>query len=171
MAAPAPFLAGQRLTAGQLNDAVEKTLDDASIAVAGGLGTTSGATELNIAKLALGPVSVNTANLYSLQARIICSQSAATDEFLMRIRRDTALTGALVAEFNMYAPGTTNGFLFTSWSDFVPAVNNTAVSYYFSFLRFAGAGTLSVWGQLNTQNRSGTKITRVGYASQFRVVT
>lgn len=168
---PEPFLAGQRLTAGQLNDAVEKMLDSVTVGVAGGLGNTSGTTELNISQLALGPVAVDTANQYKLNLRMIGSQSVGTDEYFARVRRDTALTGALVAEWAMYAPGTTAGFLFTSWSDFVPAVTNPAVSYFFSVVRGSGSGSLTVWGQLNTQNRSGISISRAGYAPQFRIVT
>lgn len=169
--APQPFLAGQRLAAGALNDAVEKMLDSATVGIAGSLAVTSGTTELNISQLALGPVAVNTANLYKLAVRMIGQQSVALDEFLVRIRRDTALTGALVAEWNVYAPVTTQGFLFTSWSDFVPAVTNPAVQYFFSVVRTSGSGTLTVYGQLSVQNRSGISISRAGYAPQFRIVT
>lgn len=169
--APQPFLAGQRLTAGQLNDAVEKTLDSVDLGVAGTIATTSGTTELNIPQFALGPVSVNTANLYQLAVRLICSQTVASDEFFCRIRRDTPVTGTLVAEWVMYAPAVTTGFLFTSFADFVPAGTNPAINYYLSVARFAGSGVLNVWGQLNNRNRSGDSITRIGYAAQYRVVT
>lgn len=169
--APQPFLAGQRITAGQLNDAVEKTLESVEVGIAGIVATTSGTTELDVSQLAMGPVSVTTANLYRNSIRLIGSQSVATDEFFCRIRRDTPVTGALVTEWVMYAPGTTNGFLFSSWSDFIPAVSNTAVNYYLSVARFAGSGVLNVWGQLNNQNRSGISVVRSGYGAQYRLVT
>ena len=169
--APQPFLAGQRLTAGQLNDAVEKTLDSVDVAIAGVLATTSGTTELNVSQFALGPVAVDTANLYKLAVRIIGSQTVATDEFFCRIRRDTPVTGTLIAEWVMYAPGTTAGFLFTSFADFVPSADNPAINYYLSVARAVGTGVLNVWGQLNNRNRSGDSITRIGYAPQYRVVT
>lgn len=132
-----PFLAGQRLTAGQLNDATQKTLTSVEVGVAGALATGIGATEVNIPKLALGPVALVAGGLYHFDARVTLQQTVATDGFMMRLRRDTALTGTVVAEWLIYAVAATSGNVFFAWDDFISTIAEPTVNYFVSFKRDA----------------------------------
>lgn len=169
MSLPGPFLAGQRLTAGQLNDATQKTLKSIEVSQAGIIATTSGTTELDVPKLGLGPVPLVNGGLYQFESRFTLQNSNGTDEYTVRVRRDTALTGAIVTTWVVYAPGTTAGYLFVDWADVISAADEN-VQYFTSFQRASGSGTLSVYGQLSSTNRSGIKMSRAGYSSEFQVV-
>lgn len=171
MATTAPFLAGQRLTAGQLNDATQKTLDEAEVSIAGALQTTSGTTELDITKLVLGPVDLVAGGLYSLQPQLILSNSVATDEFLFRVRKNTAVTGTLISEMYIWSPNTTLGYSFVTYDDFPSVADDPAVTLYCSLVRIIGTGTCTIYGQFNTLSRTSMKIVRIGYSSALRVVT
>lgn len=173
MSLPGPFLAGQRLTAGQLNDATQKTLDSVSVSVAGGIGTTSGTTELNIPRLALGPVPLVAGGLYRFQIRAILSVTNNLDAFSMIIRRDTALTGTVISEVLLGAKDPTAGYGFTvaPWVDMPAVLTEPSVSFFFSLKRnlSTGGGTMTIFGQTAVAARSGTAIVRVGYSSEYRV--
>lgn len=171
MALPGPFLAGQRLTAGQLNDATQKTLDEAEISAAGAIQIGINTVETNIPKLALGPVDLVAGGLYSIQPKLILNNSVATDEFILRVRRDTPVTGTLVAEMTIWRPNTTAGYLFSTYDDFTSAVDDPGVMLYSSLVRNAGTGNIAIYGQFSTLSRTSIKIVRVGYSSEFRVVT
>lgn len=170
MSLPGPFLAGQRLTAGQLNDATQKTLKSIDIIAAGALYTTSGTTELDLPKFALSAIPQVNGGLYRFDLRIITSQNTlATDQFSLFIRRDTALTGTIIDEIPIYPPPTVNGVLLVVWADF-PAVADESVNYFLSAKRRSGTGTFTVYGQLLTSSHSAIKISRVGYSSEFALV-
>lgn len=171
MALPGPFLAGQKLTAGQLNDATQKTLKSVEIGTAGIIATTSGTTELNIAQLAIGPVDLVAGGLYSWTPKLVLQNSVGSDEFNLIIRRDTPLTGALVSDWVIYRPGHTGGYWFSVPDDFTSAVDDPGVNFYVSLQRLNGTGTLSLYGQLSSTNRSGLKLVRTGYSSELQVVT
>lgn len=169
MALPGPFLAGQRLTAGQLNDATQKTLRSIEVSAAGSIGVTSGTTELNLAKLALGPVPQVNGGLYHFDLSLTCQNSVASDEYHFFLRRDTALTGTLITTFILFATSVTSGRAFVGWDD-VTAAADENVQYYLSVKRVVGSGTLTVYGQLSSTNRSSLKISRAGYSSEFALV-
>lgn len=171
MALPGPFLAGQRLTAGQLNDATQKTLDSVEVGTSGIINSGITTTETNIPKLAMGPIALVAGGLYQVKLRLILQQSVASDEFLCIVRRDTALTGTVVTEFFIGAPVTTAGFMMVEWDDFTSASDESGVPFYVSLKRSAGSGNIQIYGQLNGDNRTGAKLSRVGYSSEFRVVT
>lgn len=168
---PQPFLAGQRLTAGQLNDAVEKTLDSAEVGVAGSIAVTSGTTELNIPQMAIGPVALVAGGLYRWDIRLTLQASVTTDTFRFRIRRDTALTGTVVTDWSLPAANTLGVTAFSSWDNFISSVADPTVSYFVSLTRTSGSGTLTLFGQTSTTERTGIKLARDGYSAQFRVVT
>lgn len=165
-----PFLAGQRLTAGQLNDATEKTLKSIEMGQAGTLAVTAGTTELNVPKLALGPAALVNGGLYHWDVRMTLQMSVGTDEFDMIIRRNTALTGPVVSDWVIYRSNNTAGFLFVTWDDFPSAALDPAVNYFTSFQRLSGTGTLTVFGQLSGTNRSGEALRRTGYSSEYALV-
>lgn len=166
-----PFLAGQRLTAGQLNDATEKTLSSIEVGTAGSIGTTSGTTELNIAKLQLGPVALVAGGLYRWDARLTLQASVTTDTFEMRIRRDTAVTGTLITSMQIQAPNNLGVTTFVGWDSFISSVVDPAVTYFTSLVRTSGTGTLNIFGQTSTTQRTGIKLARDGYSSEYTVVT
>lgn len=168
---PQPFLAGQRLAAGQLNDAVEKTLDSVEVGVAGAIATTAGTTELNITQMAIGPVALVAGGLYRWDIRLTLQATVATDTYRFRIRRDTALTGTVVTDWSIPAANTTGVTAFVSWDNYISSVVDPAVSYFASLTRTTGTGTLTLYGQTSTTERTGIKLARDGYSAQFRVVT
>lgn len=173
MSLPGPFLAGQRLTAGQLNDATQKTLDSVAISASGAMVTTVGATEANIPKYALGPVPLVDGGLYRIWIRGLFTTTVASDSFTIIIRRDTALTGPIIAELAMAPQEDTTGLAFTvtDYSDLPSVLDEPAVSFFFSMKRFAGTGTASAQGMLvGRVIQPGSLIERVGYASEYRVV-
>lgn len=172
MALPGPFLAGQRLTAGQLNDATQKTITSQEIGIAGSVATTSGTTQLNVSQLALTPVDLVNGALYSWGVRLILTNTVATDEFSFKIRRDTPLTGTIISEWIIYRPNqNAGGYFFVNWDDWAASADETAVQFYCSVQRVTGTGTMSVFGQLGATNRTGVALRRVGYASELVVVT
>jgi hypothetical protein len=171
MALPGPFLAGQRVTAGQLNDATQKTLKSIEVGISGVIATTSGTTELNVSQLALGPVDLVFGGLYQWFPRVTVQFSVGTDEYKMIIRRDTALTGPIVTDWVIYGPRHTGGYLFSSWDDFESSAVDPGVNYFVSFQRVLGTGTLTIYGQIDSTNRTGLKLARTGYSSEFQIVT
>jgi hypothetical protein len=166
---PGPFLAGQRLTAGQLNDATQKTLKSISISAAGVINTTAGTTELNIPKLALGPIPQVNGGLYRFEPRLIVQNSVGTDDFELRLRRDTALTGTIVKSWFLYGPQHVGVHHWQIWAD-IPATVTEDVNYFVSLRRTAGTGTLSLYGQVGSSDASGIAAVRSGYSSEFAVI-
>lgn len=175
MALPGPFLAGQRLTAGQLNDATQKTLAsvDANVGSPGTgiLVSGVGATETNITQFVLGPFDQVDGGLYRVNTRVIREQTVATNEFRLIMRKNVPLVGAIVADWNMWGtPDPNLAQLFTGWAHY-SAIANESVTYFFSVVRSSGAGTLTVYGHHTSNTPSGVSIERNGYGSEFQVVT
>lgn len=166
-----PFLAGQRLTAGQLNDATEKTLKSVEVGISGAIHTGIVGTEVNITKMALGPVALVNGGLYGFSIKLLYALTVGTDQFNLIIRRNTALTGPVVTDWVIPPPGTTATVLFSGWDDIISALNEPAVQYYVSIARLFGSGSCSVYGQSSTTNRSGVKLVRTGYSSEYTVAT
>jgi hypothetical protein len=172
MALPGPFLAGQRLTAGQLNDATQKTLKTVQVGIGGIIGTTSGTTELNIPELEIGPVDLVAGGLYRFDVRQTLQYTVANNqEYNMIIRRDTPLVGPLVVDWVIYPAVNLSGFTFTVWGEFISTVDDPGVTFYTSFQRLNGSNTMQIYGQLSGTNRSTLSLKRVGYSSEFEVVT
>lgn len=170
MALPGPFLAGQRLTAGQLNDATQKTITSVDINTAGILVSGISTTETTIPQYTLGPITQNTGALYEIRMRSILEQTNADDEFFMFMRKNTPLTGTIIAEWNIWKPKANGaGFLFLGWADFGATADET-VTYYFSLQRFSGGGNILAYGNHTSFTPTGLKITRIGYASEHTVV-
>lgn len=171
MALPGPFLAGQRLTAGQLNDATQKTLQTVQVAQSGIIGTTSGTTELNLPKMAMGPFDLVAGGLYRVDVRLTLQYTTANNqEYNLLIRRDTPLTGTVVVDWVIYPAVNLSGFTFTAWAEFVSTIDDPGVQLYASVQRLNGSNTMQVYGQLSGTNRSTLSTKRVGYSSELVVV-
>lgn len=172
MALPGPFLAGQRLTAGQLNDATQKTIKTLEVGVGGIIVTTSGTTQSNITQLQFGPIDLVAGALYEWKVNAVCQYNVAGgQEYQWAIRRDTALTGTIVTDWVIYNQVGTGGFRFVAWDQFIASSNESGVMFYNSVVRVNGANTMNVYGQLGTTNRTTMSLMRVGYSSEFQVVT
>jgi len=172
MALPGPFLAGQRLTAGQLNDATQKTIKTIELGIGGIVATTSGTTELNVPELAIGPVDLVAGGLYRFDVRQTLQYTTnANQEYNMIIRRDTPLTGTIVSDWVIYAAASLGGFQFCVWDEWIASSNESGVQFYTSFQRLNGSNTMQIYGQLSGTNRSTLSLKRVGYSSEFQVIT
>lgn len=172
MALPGPFLAGQRLTAGQLNDATQKTIKTVELGIGGVVATTSGTTELNVPELEIGPVDLVAGALYRFDVRQTLQYTGSNlQEYNMIIRRDTPLTGTIVSDWVIYHAVSLGGFQFVVWDEWTQASDESGVTFYTSFQRLNGANTMQIYGQLSGTNRSTLSLKRVGYSSEFQVVT
>lgn len=177
MVLPGPFLSGQKLTAGQLNDATQKTITSVEVNVSGNISGTVNTVETTIDRLTLGPMDQVAGALYKVHTRLIMQVSNADSEFFIIMRKNTPLTGDIVASWDVWRPPFADfAFLFTGWADFPAVVDESGVIYYFSMVRSAtGSGNGIIWGHHPIDPLSvtptGVKIERTGYASEFSVVT
>ena len=172
MALPGPFLAGQRLTAGQLNDATQKTISTIEVGIAGIIATTSGTTQLDIPELTFGPIDLVAGALYRWDVRATLQMNVSgAQEYNWVIRRDTPLTGTAVSDWVVYNQVGTGGFQFVAWDEFIATTDETGVMFYTSVVRLNGANTMNVYGQSSGSNRTTQSLKRVGYSSELTVVT
>lgn len=172
MALPGPFLAGQKLTAGQLNDATQKTIKTIEVGTVGIIATTSGTTELDVPLLSMGPIDLVAGALYQFSVRMTLQYVTATNqEYNMIIRRNTALSGPVVSDWVIYPAVDLSGFQFIAWDEFVSPISESGVMYYTSFQRLNGSNTMHIYGQISGTNRSSISLKRVGYSSEHQVVT
>jgi hypothetical protein len=172
MALPGPFLPGQRLTAGQLNDATQKTMASVDVNIEGVILDNVTTTETTITQLTLGPFDQRTGALYSVETRIIIQQTDASDEFLLIMRKNTPLTGTIIANWNMWRLiENGKGALFHAYADF-PGTADESVTYYFSVIRrpASGTGHITIYGHHTSDTPTGAKILRTGYSSEYTVV-
>lgn len=177
MSLPGPFLAGQILTAGELNDATQKTITSVDVNTSSPLVTGVTNVETTITQFTLGPIDQVAGALYRINMRTYIQQSSHFDEFLMFMRKDTPLTGTIVASWDMFKlPVDNAGFWFLGWADIPATIDESGVTYYFSVDSFSSTplGNLIVWGHnpsIPTVTPSGLVFSRVGYASEYTVVT
>lgn len=170
MSIPGPFLAGQILTAGQLNDATQKTIKSVEVGNSGTLYTTSSTTELNMPKFAMSGLQLVNGGLYEIAARLEVQKSAATDTYNVIVRHTTALSGTLVTDWVIWSAVNTSQYTWLANDDIVSAADQT-LNYFVSIQRLSGAGTINVIGQGSSTNRPGIKLQRSGYSSEYTLVT
>lgn len=167
------FQALQELTAADLNaafaDDAVKLMDAVNISATGGLYTTSGTTELDIGRLAHTSIAIDASRLYRTDVQMITTRTVASDEFELRIRQGTAVSGTLLASRPAYAAPTTNGHLVKVSLLWVPA-SSTTTTVFLSIVRATGTGTLSVFGS-TTLGRSQSVLSQLGPATRFRTIT
>lgn len=150
---------------------LNETLDAVDISLGGTLYTTSGATELDIGRLANVNVGLISGQLYRNDVYLITTRTAAADEFLLRLRQGAPTPGGtLVAEEIIYGEVSTSGQeaiapLLWSWSS-----ASVTTTLYLSIARNSGSGTMSVFGQLGTRSRPMNILTRLGPSSRYRTI-
>lgn len=133
--------------------------------------TTSGANELDIGRLANVNVQLINGQAYRNEVYLITTRSTASDEFIVRIRQGTPVSGTLLAEQIIYGEVNTSGQeaiapLLWSWSS-----ATVTTTLYLSVIRNSGAGTMTVFGQLGTRGRSLNMLTRLGPSSRYRTIS
>jgi hypothetical protein len=120
------------------------------VTAAGVIHAAVGGTEVNITKLA-ATAAIITGSYYRLRARVYVSAPSATssDDYFVRIRRTTALTGTVVADQPNFidVPGVDHVLdLDTVWKADVSG----STQFFVSLQRLAGTGTVDVVGDSKT---------------------
>lgn len=121
----------------------ERWLDGAIVDTTGSLGVTVGAAELDIPNFKVTVPAWQPSKVYMLEVQLSLTFSVATDTFGIRIRRDTALTGTLIAE-QFAGSAVVDGSLF-AWP-LRPTSSERSVKLFLSVIRAAGTGTCTVNG-------------------------
>lgn len=127
----------------------DNTLAGRIATTAGFMATTSGTTQLNLPKLAIENYRVTSGFFYEFKLSLFYNHAtvSATDSFTVFIRRDTALSGAIVAQgvIRPENPDTFDGSktLLLPWRAVATDVD---ADYYVSVQRVAGTGTLAING-------------------------
>lgn len=115
--------------------------------------------ETDIAGLTLATVPVKNNEIYAIKFKIYANITVADGSYLFKIRRDTAVTGALLATLPwLPVRGALDDTKNFEWM-FASAATES-VSLFFSVIRAAGTGDLDVNGGGGNANFS--SITRVG---------
>lgn len=141
------------------------TLDSSEVSTVGAINSTITTTETNITKMASGLVTVTAGDLIGFDIKAILQNSIASDEFYLRIRKGTAVSGTLVQQITVYRPNHTAGYQLTTWIDW-PCSATETTNFYVSLVRATGTGNLTVYGQSGT----GMAIRRLGLSSVHRAV-
>lgn len=116
------------------------------VTAAGVINTTSGTTELDIPKLAIENWTVTNTAWYILNLKLSAQMSAGNDSYLVRVRKDTALSGTVIAQFEWITQ--VAGFTHAvsqhiPWQ--APATDADA-DFYVSIQRIAGTGVAAING-------------------------
>jgi len=116
------------------------------VTAAGAINSGIGTTETNITKMAITGAKLSTAKFYLLNVNLVVNFTNASDSFYVRIRRDTAVSGTVVAEWPWIPDvnGYDDGRSFSQ--PYKPPANASSASFYVSLQRIAGSGTVSVYG-------------------------
>lgn len=158
-----PWRSGHFITANRLNSAlgssVGRVMTQASVAY-----TTSGTTELHIAKLAIEDLPIFAGRWYAFDVSIECNNSVAADQFTVRVRKDTS-SGTEVGNSRFEAHPTNNGitsnwFFREYWK--APA-DDADGDFYITIQRILGTGTSAVQGYSHTS----FAITDIGSLATF----
>lgn len=108
--------------------------------------TTAGTTELDMVKMRIENYRVKSGGWYIFWVKLSAQFGSGTDSFNIRVRKDTALSGTIVANFEWI--GQVAGFTHTILSG-IPwqaSADDTDADFYVSVQRAAGANVLSVNG-------------------------
>jgi hypothetical protein len=133
--------------------------------------TTSAAAELDIGRLANVNVPLVNGQFYRNDVYLITTRTTASDEFVVRLRQGTPVSGTLLAEQIIYGEVNTSGQeaiapLLWSW-----ASASVTTTLYVSVVRNSGAGSMTIYGQLGTRGRSLNILTRCGPSSRYRTIS
>lgn len=106
-------------------------------------------TEANIAKLGMTGIRVVSGRWYTFNVNLYANFTAADNAFVVRVRKDTALTGAVVAQWQWVPPiaaDDTESFA----QPWLCTASDTAESFHVSVQRVLGSGTCTLYGDRHT---------------------
>jgi hypothetical protein len=113
------------------------------VTAAGSIATTSGTTELDLAKYQLTGLTLVAGRYYIVRPRIAFTKTVAGDVFDVRLRANTAVSGTMIGLVSDLGSGVAAG------SEEAPMMFLGSASYtslYVSVVRISGTGTLTYLG-------------------------
>lgn len=133
-----------------VHDRVIRRLTSRTADTAGVINAAVGATEVNIAKLSVEDLAVFNTRTYELLVDLSVTFSAAANSYMVRVRKDTALSGTVLAQWEWET--VTSGFSdYKSFRKLWPCTaDDSDFDCYVSIQRIAGAGTADVNGNGNS---------------------
>lgn len=143
----------------------EQLLSGVSLAQVGTYLTTSGTTELNLAKLAVSGINYGSTDVLKFTVLARFSGGAAGDTFEVRIRQTTALSGTLLKSGRVIVDSA-NQFNKVIELPWVPGSSGTNQSFFVSLVKIVGSGNLAVEGDNNTQHI----LTKIGTTARYTLV-
>jgi hypothetical protein len=123
------------------------------------IATTSGTTELDLAKYALTGLTLVTNRYYLMRYLVTYTKSVATDAFSLKLRINTAVSGTQTGQLNIFAEDPAAN---TKELSFLVAGDSSWTAFYLSAVRTAGTGTLSYYGTSGGFVRSWAALYDVG---------
>jgi hypothetical protein len=102
--------------------------------------------ETNLPKLALPAVKITAGRVYEFKVNLDAAITATATTFLVRVRRDVALTGPLLAEWSWQSGIANAEDARTFAQEWLAPTTAPAVPLFVSVLRTAGAGVMNVFG-------------------------
>lgn len=107
------------------------------------IATTSGTTELDLAKYQLSSVTLVTGRYYIARYQVTFTKSVATDSFDLKVRANTATSGTVLGLQAVFQADPNQG---TKEFAFLFAGDSSYTSLYLSAVRTGGTGSLSYYG-------------------------
>ena len=103
-------------------------------------------TEVNITKLAIDNYRVRQNSFYIFNVRLYLSGGTAGEDFFIRVRKDTPLSGTVVADTPVFVPATAFDFTWTTALPWKAPADDTDADFYLSLQRVVGANSVDVIG-------------------------
>lgn len=155
------------LTAGlegrlQLIDAVECNVAATQVS--------SAAVELDLPRLAMPSIPFVSGALYRLDVGIINSRSVVSDEYCVRLRHTTAVSGTLLGETMGWTESGTAGRWISGFI-FFDAPSTATLNLFLSVVRTGGTGAITIYYQtFNSATRTRTALYRVAPSAKRRLI-
>lgn len=122
------------------------TLAGRILGQAGQVHANVGATEVNITKLAIENYKFTANHFYMFNWRIFLQEPTADNDFLIRIRKDTALTGGIMVETPFLPTVSSLDCCAMGSAPYQEPFTDTDADVYISLVRVIGAGTIDIIG-------------------------
>lgn len=121
------------------------------VITAGIITSSSGTTEVNIPKLAMTGKRVKSGTYYILHLSIFGQGSVNSDDFSIKVREDTALSGNTIADFRWVVGNEQVVNSQRTWEGIWKcAADNNSKSFFISVQRLLGTGQLDIQGDVHT---------------------
>lgn len=117
---------------------------------AGFINSAIAGTETNISKIGISGVKLVSGRFYMLNVHMYANFSVAGDSFTVRVRRDTAVSGTIIAEFPWITDVSGYDDCRSFSQPYKAPANASSANFFVSVQRAAGTGTCSVNGDSRT---------------------